>query len=99
MVEPQSSDEFSKTYSRMWASGRDVSRPSPGPMKGCTTTLTLGTEAMTLRCFRGTPLGVPVEPDVYMMQHRSSGLGGTGSAGFSSPSLARASTLVMEMWG
>ncbi len=38
-------------------------------------------------------LGLSVVPLVYMMVHRSSGLGGMGSEGFSCPSFAKASKL------
>lgn len=31
--------------------------------------------AIRLLCLSKTPFGVPVEPDVYMMQNRSSGVG------------------------
>lgn len=40
---------------------------------------------MTFLCFNKTPLGAPVEPEVYMMQQRSSASGGTGSYGLPSP--------------
>ena len=43
----------------------------------------------------GTPLGVPEEPDVYIIQHRSSGLGGTGSTGLALPSSMRSETETM----
>lgn len=33
-----------------------------------------------------TPLGAPVDPDVYMMQATSSGLGGLAGTGFFAPS-------------
>jgi hypothetical protein len=52
-----------------------------------------------LRCLISTPLGVPVEPDVYMIHARSSGVGGMGSAGFSSPSLTNSSKLMTFKWG
>ena len=38
-------------------------------------------------------MGLSVVPLVYMMVHRSSGLGGMGGEGFSDPSLAKASKL------
>ena len=38
-------------------------------------------------------LGLSVVPLVYMMVHRSSGLGGMGGEGLSNPSLAKASKL------
>lgn len=37
--------------------------------------------ASMLRCDRITPLGTPVEPDVYMMMAVSEGDGGTESVG------------------
>ena len=45
-----------------------------------------------------TPLGGPVVPEVYMMQARSSGLGGTGSTGFFFPDSRSSSYVVMVRW-
>lgn len=50
-------------------------------------------EAITALCFKGAPLGGPVEPEVYMMQHRSSLEGGVGGTMFSSPSFRSSSML------
>jgi len=41
---------------------------------------------MTFLWVKRTPLGVPVDPDVYMIQARSEGSGGFGSIGFAFPS-------------
>lgn len=53
--------------------------------------------AMTFAWVRGTPFGGPVDPEVYMMQQRSSGDGGTGSTGFCSPNVRRSSKLMTLM--
>lgn len=47
----------------------------------------------------GTPFGGPVDPDVYIRQKRSSGLGGTGSAGFFCPSSTSSLMLRILMSG
>lgn len=51
--------------------------------------------AMTFFWLNDTPLGGPVDPEVYMMQQRSSGSGGDGSTTFSSPSFLNSSKLRM----
>lgn len=56
------------------------------------------TAATTALCLMVTPFGGPPDPDVYIMQHRSSGDGGVGSVGFSSPSLRRSSNLRTVIW-
>ena len=52
-----------------------------------------------LRCVSGTPFGGPVDPDVYIIQHKSYSFGLTMSVGLLLPSCWSSSRLIIMRCG
>mmetsp|Transcript_9755 Transcript_9755/g.26463 ORF Transcript_9755/g.26463 Transcript_9755/m.26463 type:complete len:240 (-) Transcript_9755:98-817(-) len=96
MPPPAHTTHVSTISSRMCAKGRNAMKVSEA--KGFTTFWEKmeATRPTKFLCVSMTPFGRPVDPEVYMMNARSSGPGayGSTSAGLSLPAATRASNVV-----